>query len=169
MEIALQEAGEALSAGEFPVGCIAVHDNEVVARGRRINSRLQARNELDHAEINCLRQLSEFQPGIDLARVTFYSTFEPCLMCYGALLINQVKSVVYSYEDAMGGGTGLNLSHLPPFYRGQETEIVPFILREKSLALFQEFFSSPDSSYLEDTYLAKYTLGMLNYEETIRS
>lgn len=162
MEIALQEAGDALSAGEFPVGCVAVYNDEVVARGRRINSRLQGRNELDHAELCCLRQLSESRQGIDLARVTFYSTFEPCLMCYGALLINQVDSVVYSYEDAMGGGTSLNLSHLPIFYRSQETEIVPFILREKSLALFKEFFSSSDSSYLKDTYLARYTLGLLD-------
>ncbi|MFO7760969.1 MAG: nucleoside deaminase [Thermodesulfobacteriota bacterium] len=185
MEIALQEAREALDAREFPVGCIAVHDDKVVARGRRINSRngtgstftgkscyggpcsgpqKQARtaNELDHAEINCLRQLNEFPYQVDYAQVTFYSTLEPCLMCYGALLINGIGVIVYSYEDVMGGGTMLDRSYLTPFYRNRQVEIIPFILREKSLTLFKEFFSSPGCSYLNGTYLARYTLGMMN-------
>lgn len=157
MEIALEEARRALHEGEFPVGCIVVHGGEVVARGRRVNSRFRTRNELDHAEINGLRQLDEIHHEIDPAQVTFYSTLEPCLMCYGALLINQIGAVVYGYEDAMGGGTKLDRTSLAPFYREQDIEIVPFILRGKSLALFKEFFSSPECSYLHDTYLARYT------------
>jgi tRNA(Arg) A34 adenosine deaminase TadA len=30
---------------------------------------------------------------------------EPCLMCYGALLISGIEKIVYAYEDAMGGAT----------------------------------------------------------------
>ena len=39
MKEALMEAGKALIAGEFPVGCVMVHDGKIVSRGRRTNSR----------------------------------------------------------------------------------------------------------------------------------
>ncbi len=157
MEIALKEARTALNQGEFPVGCIIVYNDRVIARGRRVNSRFQTRNELDHAEINGLRQLDALHHEIDLSKITFYSTLEPCLMCFGALLINQVGTVVYSYEDAMGGGSNLDRARLAPLYRNLDIEIIPFVLREKSLALFKKFFNLPDCSYLNDTYLAQYT------------
>ena len=35
MKKALEEARAALAAGEFPVGCIMVHDTKIVARGAR--------------------------------------------------------------------------------------------------------------------------------------
>ncbi|MBW2644464.1 MAG: nucleoside deaminase, partial [Deltaproteobacteria bacterium] len=35
MEKALVQAREALSAGEFPVGCVIVHGNRILATGSR--------------------------------------------------------------------------------------------------------------------------------------
>ncbi|MCK7503860.1 MAG: hypothetical protein MZV70_06965 [Desulfobacterales bacterium] len=32
---------------------------------------------------------------------------EPCLMCFSALMLHGIGAIVYAYEDAMGGGTGL--------------------------------------------------------------
>lgn len=161
MEEALAEAAEALAQGEFPVGCVLVHDQRVIARGRRRQSGghpKQPVNEVDHAEILALRELLDKHPAIPPSQVTVYATLEPCLMCYATLLISGVRSIVYAYEDAMGGGTALHLGQLRPLYQAMEVTITPHILREKSLQLFKHFFAASGNAYLSGTLLAEYTL-----------
>lgn len=157
MEAALQQAREALAAGDFPVGCVLEYDGDIVAFGRRSNS-FGRPNEIDHAEILALRTLLAGSRKIDIDRVTVYSTMEPCLMCYATMLVNGVRRFVFSYEDAMGGGTNLPLQMLSPLYRGMNVLVVGEVLRDKSLALFKDFFSSPDCQYLKSSLLASYTL-----------
>jgi tRNA(adenine34) deaminase len=158
MRLALAEAQGALAAGDFPVGCVLVRDGEVLARGRRRNSRGPASNELDHAEMNGLRALASRQPVVDPAGLTAYCTMEPCLMCYAALLLNGVRKIVFAYEDAMGGGTSLPLAHITPLYRQMEVSITRDVLREESLALFRQFFTNPANGYWQGSHLAEYTL-----------
>lgn len=157
MGLALVQAKAALQAGEFPVGCVIVADGKVVASGARINSSVKF-SELDHAEIVALRQLQQERPEIDRNTVTVYSTMEPCLMCYATLIVNNVKRVVYAYEDVMGGGTNLPLEKLSPLYASLDMEIVKDVLRQESLYLFQQFFQLSGNDYLSDTLLAHYTL-----------
>ncbi|MGB3212708.1 MAG: nucleoside deaminase [Desulforhopalus sp.] len=157
MEMALQQAREALAVGDFPVGCVIEYQNEIIATGRRCNS-FGAVNEIDHAEIVALRALLESEPHIIREEVTVYSTMEPCLMCFSTLLVNGVRKIAYSYEDAMGGGTNLPLKLLSPLYRNLEIKITGGIMREEGLHLFKEFFSNPDNDYLKDSLLAAYTL-----------
>lgn len=160
MEEALKEAAQALAAGDFPVGCVLVHNHQVVARGRRLRSGAapeQPVNEVDHAEVLALRHLLDQRPEVPLAEVTVYSTMEPCLMCYATLLVSGIRAFVFAYEDAMGGGTSLRLDQLPPFYQAMTVEIVPHILRTESLRLFKQFFTASANPYLTDTLLADYT------------
>lgn len=157
MEMALCQAREALAIGDFPVGCVIEYDGDIVASGRRSNSFGQT-NEIDHAEILALRALVAGSRKIAADRVTVYSTMEPCLMCFATMLVNGVRRFVYSYEDAMGGGTNLPLQTLSPLYRDMNVLVVGGVLRADSLALFQNFFSSPDCVYLQSTLLATYTL-----------
>jgi len=107
MGLALVEARAALLAGEFPVGCVIVGDDKVLAAGRRSHSQGPQSNELDHAEIIALREVAARRPGADLSAVTVYSTMEPCLMCFATLLLNGARNLVYAFEDVMGGGTNL--------------------------------------------------------------
>lgn len=157
MQLALHQAREALDGGEFPVGCVIEHQGEVVATGRRVNS-IGKVNEMDHAEMVALRALLDSEYQLNLAKVTVYSTMEPCLMCFTTLLVNGVRNFVFGYEDAMGGGTKLPLNMLPPLYSDLKVNVVGGVLRKQSLQLFQEFFSAPDNEYLKNSLLESYTL-----------
>ena len=161
MKEALREAGEALLAGEFPVGCVMVHGEEIVSRGRRINSIPPDDNELDHAEITALRKLFQQHPQIEPSKIVAYSTMEPCLMCYVTLLLNGIRTFVYAYEDVMGGGTSLALKELAPLYREMSVSITPHVLRRESLQLFRTFFANQENTYWQDSPLARYTLDQL--------
>jgi tRNA(adenine34) deaminase len=162
MRLALAEAQQALAANDFPVGCILVRGGAIIGRGRRVNSRSSSANELDHAEMKALRGLADRQPLPDRTGITAYCTMEPCLMCFAALLLNGIRTIVYAYEDVMGGGTGLDLTRITPLYRELEVAVIPAVLRQESLALFHDFFSSPDNGYWQGSYLARYTLDQLN-------
>jgi tRNA(adenine34) deaminase len=157
MEIALEQARKALSIGDFPVGCVMVYQDEIIATGRRCNSFGKV-NEMDHAEMVALRSLLDSDREVDIGQVTVYSTMEPCLMCFSTMLVNGIRKIAYSYEDAMGGGTNLPLKKLSPLYCDLEVEISRGILREKGLGLFKEFFANPDNDYLKNSLLASYTL-----------
>ncbi|MDZ7641285.1 MAG: nucleoside deaminase [Desulfurivibrio sp.] len=187
MDLALEQATAALAAGEFPVGALIVGAGQAVASGRRQHSRGCAitksqppatdahrlapataaedqpaipANELEHAEMVALRELLTRQPAIERAGLTIYTTLEPCLMCYAALLLNGVHRIVYAYEDTMGGGTKLPLDQLAPLYRelAARVTVIPHVRRARSLALFKEFFTEPANTYWQNSPLAEYTL-----------
>jgi tRNA(adenine34) deaminase len=157
MGFALDQARQALERGEFPVGCVFAWQGRVIASGARCNSTGRA-NELDHAEIVALRRFLAGGQQIDPAEVRVYSTMEPCLMCFATLLVNGFRQFVYSYEDAMGGGTNLPLARLAPLYRDLAVSVTGGVRRGESLALFQSFFGQPGNLYLQGSLLAEYTL-----------
>lgn len=158
MRRALSLAETALSAGEFPVGCVFVFGDRVVTQGSRIGSAGSGINEIDHAEIIALRNFYRLPPGLDPKKVSVYCTMEPCLMCFAALVIAGIGRIVYAYEDAMGGGTNCRLQDLSSFYGDRRPVVVSHVLRDESLKLFQAFFRNPKLSYLKGSHLAEYTL-----------
>ena len=161
MEIALSQAKEALLAGEFPVGCVVVCDGNIIATGmRKGTTGTDNPNETDHAEMVALKRLSESEGTFDAKRITVFSTLEPCLMCFGAILLTGAEKIVYAYEDVMGGGTSCDLTKLPPLYRNCNISIVSGVMRQKSIKLFKEYFADFTNNYLKGTLLAEYTLGI---------
>ena len=158
MHLALKEAKKALSMGEFPVGCVMVLGDQVLASGSRESSFGHNTNELDHAEIVTLRKLASLKDFHDYGRVRVYCTMEPCLMCYAALILSGIRRIVWAYEDIMGGGTNCNLSVLPPLYAKSRVSVVPYVRRRESLEIFKSFFSNPHHQYWKESLLAEYTL-----------
>ena len=158
MEKALTEARKYLNKGLFPVGCVLVYKNKVIATSSLKGLDYNSLTDLHHAEIVALYRLYSLKREIDRSKVILFSTMEPCLMCFSAIINSGIRNVVYAYEDVMGGGTNLNLKHLNPLYRDKKITIVPSVLRDKSIDLFKTFFSNSEEDYLQGSMLAKYTL-----------
>ena len=158
MQAALAEAGKALAAGEFPVGCVLVCGGRIIATGSRTGTAAGGRNEVDHAEMVALRRMSARFPAGPPAPLTVFCTMEPCLMCLGALVLNNVTEIVYAYEDVMGGATRCRLSGAGPLYQNTGLSVTAGFMRTESLTLFKAFFEKPQNAYWRDSLLARYTL-----------
>ncbi|KAG5564994.1 hypothetical protein RHGRI_001012 [Rhododendron griersonianum] len=117
MELAVQQAKDALDSLEVPVGFVIVEDGEVIASGR--NRTTETRNATRHAEIEAIDILLEqwHQNGLSAVEVAenfskcvLYVTCEPCIMCAAALSILGVKEVYYGCANDKFGGCGSILS-----------------------------------------------------------
>ena len=158
MKKALQQAEDALARGEFPVGCVLVHREQILVTGARKGTTGNGKNELDHAEMVALRRLIDIDRPVNHGDVTLFCTMEPCLMCYAALILAGIGKIVYAYEDVMGGGISCELTRLKPLYSNSPITVVPDVLRSESLKLFQAYFSNPVNNYWKNSLLAEYTL-----------
>lgn len=159
MGLALKEARHAMERGEFPVGCIITDGSRVLATGRRMKSSSASRDEISHAEMTALQHLYQAAaPGKKWPPLFLYATLEPCLMCFGATLLSPVETIIYAYEDVMGGGTGCDRSRLPLLYRDKPLTLIPGVRREESAGLFKAYFMNPSNDYWKESLLATYTL-----------
>lgn len=160
MKEALSLAKTALEEGEFPVGCIIVYKDKIIATGKREGTAKSVSNEVDHAEIMALRNLAEKKSinEADKQDSTIYCTMEPCLMCFGAILLSGIGKIVYAYEDVMGGGTSCDTNNLAPLYKNRRISIYSGILRQESLDIFKKYFNNPSNIYWKGSLLASYTL-----------
>jgi tRNA(adenine34) deaminase len=104
MHQALQLAEEAASAGEVPVGAVAVHDGQQVGRGR--NRRETANDPFAHAEMEALAAAVRGLGRWRLTGVTLYVTLEPCSMCVGAMLLARIDRVVWGASSPKAGALG---------------------------------------------------------------
>jgi tRNA(adenine34) deaminase len=112
---AIRLALDAERRGNLPVGAVITLGGNVIAEaGSSILTPVYHPGR--HAETEALRQVpAGLWPRS--REMTCYSTLEPCVMCFGALLLHGVGRVVFGAEDGEGGATVV-LSHLPRYYAG---------------------------------------------------
>lgn len=117
MELAIEQAKDALNSLEVPVGCVIVEDGKVIASGR--NRTTETRNATRHAEMEAIDVLLEQwqKSGLSVSEVaenfstcSLYVTCEPCIMCAAALSILGIKEVYYGCANDKFGGCGSILS-----------------------------------------------------------
>lgn len=112
LERAVALALEAERRGNLPVGAVVTLDEKVIAEAGAATF-APARHPGRHAEVRALAAIPErLIPR--LGEMTCYTTLEPCIMCFGALLLHAVGRVVYGADDPRGGAVAL-LAHLPPY------------------------------------------------------
>ncbi len=167
MDQALEQARIAYGQGQFPVGCVIVQDGQVIASGARSGTSGKGSffSEIDHAEIRALKSLESSDIRFIPERAVLFCTMEPCLMCFAAIILAGIRTVVFAYEDVMGGGTGMDRQLLRPLYRDAQIKVIPHVLRKKSLDLFYNFFNKDANLYWKDSLLESYTLDQWHRSE----
>ncbi|HKA17925.1 MAG TPA: deaminase [Blastocatellia bacterium] len=112
---AIQIAFDAESRGNLPVGAVITLDNNIIAEGAS-SILTPVYHPGRHAEMEALRHVP-IELWLRAREMSCYSTLEPCVMCFGALLLHGIGRIVFGAEDRQGGASSL-LSHLPEYYGG---------------------------------------------------
>lgn len=92
MRIALKEAERSRDEGNSAVGSIIVRDGEVIACGRNLVT--TEHDVTAHAETVALRVAGAALETARFDGCTLYTTFEPCPMCCGAILLAGISTLV---------------------------------------------------------------------------
>jgi len=138
MEAALDEARQAASIGEVPVGAAVLREGTVVVRAH--NETVRRRDPTAHAELLAVQQALSRLRADRLGDCTLYVTLEPCAQCAGAIVLAKVGRVVFGAYDpkaGMAGSVGDLLRHASLNHR---VEVIGGIEEEECGRLLQDFF-----------------------------
>ena len=97
MKRALNEALEAFTKKEVPVGCVVIAGNRVIARAHNLTETLN--DVTAHAEMQAITAAANLLGGKYLNDCTLYVTLEPCVMCAGALGLARIGRLFYCAID----------------------------------------------------------------------
>lgn len=94
----------------YGVGAVLVNDAQELLCSARNQVFASHYHSAAHAEMLLLDQLETEHPQQDRSRLTLYVSLQPCLMCYGRILLAGITRVRYLANDKPGGFGG---KHLP--------------------------------------------------------
>jgi len=139
MDQALAQARAAAADGEVPVGCVVVHDGEVVTRAR--NRTLADHDPTAHAEMLALRAAAVALGTERLTDCDVYVTLEPCTMCAAALSFARIRRLYYGAADPKGGAVenGVRFFASPTCHH--RPEVYGGIAAQEAAELLRDFFA----------------------------
>ena len=138
MRLALEQAEQAASLDEVPIGAVAVFDGELIGAGYN-------RKECDldptaHAEMIALRQAARSLQNWRLVGVTLYCTVEPCPMCAGAMIQARLQRLVYGTPDLLFGAAGTIVDVLGEPRFNHRVLVESGLMADEAAQLLQDFF-----------------------------
>ena len=134
MRIALQEAEDAYTEGEIPVGAVIVLDDRIISKGHNLTETLH--DVTAHAEMMAITSAANALGAKYLQNCTLYVTLEPCLMCAGAIAHAQVKTLVFGASDPKRGYSTYTGGKFP-----SKAEVRKGLLADECSALLKKFFA----------------------------
>lgn len=135
MKEALKEAKRALEKDEVPVGAVVVSSGRIIARAHNLTETLN--DVTAHAEMQAITAAENFMTGKYLNECTLYVSFEPCVMCAGALNWAQLGTLVFGASDEKRGYRNLNESILHT-----KTKVKTGVLEAECREILQDFFKT---------------------------
>jgi tRNA(adenine34) deaminase len=138
MQIAMEEAEQALRENEVPIGAAIVYDGRVIARAH--NQREQLRDPTAHAEMIAITQASAVRQSWRLEGCTLYVTLEPCPMCAGAIVQARLPILVYGATDPKAGAVHTLYRMLDDSRLNHRAEVVAGVMAEPCARILSQFF-----------------------------
>ena len=139
MRRALDEAAQAASAGDVPVGAVVLGpDGTLLATGH--NEREATGDPTAHAEVVALRRAAAVLGEWRLTGCTLVVTLEPCTMCAGALVQSRIARVVYGARDEKAGAAGSLWDVVRDRRLNHRPEVVHGVLEEACADRLTAFF-----------------------------
>lgn len=138
MRYAIREAENALRIGEVPVGCVIIHEGEIV--GKAHNQREILRDPTAHAEMLAITQAAAHFKSWRLENTKLYVTLEPCPMCAGAIILARIEAVYFGAYDPKAGACGSLMNLLEDGRFNHQPAVYPGLLADECGAMLSAFF-----------------------------
>jgi len=113
-QIAFSKAWEAFCSNTIPIGAAIINENnELVSVGQNMifvekaNAPAIYGSNLAHAEINAIVQLKRKEHP-NIRSYTLYTTTEPCILCFGAIVMGNIRHCKFAARDRYAGATKYN-------------------------------------------------------------
>ncbi len=136
MQEAIVEARKGLAEGGIPIGSVLVRDGTIISRGH--NRRIQERNPMKHAEIDCLINAGRIG---HYRNTVLYSTLIPCYLCAGAVVQFNIPKVIVGEARTFPGAE--------QFMREHGVEVINLDLDE-CVTMMKEFIGAHPQLWNED-------------------
>ena len=125
MMAAFLEAEKAAKRGDYGIGAVVVHEQEVISKaGNEIMTRSGA--QYAHAEFLALEKIRDtpiYRPN-RAGGLTVYTTLGPCPQCWGLMMVNGIGRIVYGAADPIS--TQDYATSVPEIFRNPKRQIVEF-------------------------------------------
>jgi tRNA(adenine34) deaminase len=138
MGYAIREAERAMEHGEVPVGCVIVHQGELIAKAH--NQREMLQDPTAHAEVLAITAAAAHLGSWRLEDTRLYVTLEPCAMCAGAIILARIPEVYFGAPDPKAGCCGTLMDLLSDGRFNHQPAVTPGICAEQCGALLTGFF-----------------------------
>jgi len=139
MRLALEQAAQAQSLGEVPVGAVVL-DGAGRVIGAGFNRTISGHDPTGHAEIVALRQAAQALGNYRLPEASLFVTLEPCAMCVGAILHARLARVVYGAADPKTGACHSVLNVPAIAQLNHQTQVEGGLLAQECGELLRGFF-----------------------------
>lgn len=139
MRLAIDQAHNAWTVGEVPVGAVLVRDGQVLATG--YNQPIGAHDPTAHAEIRAMRAAAQMLGNYRLVDCDLYVTLEPCAMCAGAIMHARIRRLVYGARDPKTGACGSVVDLLGVERLNHHTAVTAGVMGEDTGRLLSDFFA----------------------------
>ena len=136
MKEAIAEARKGLFEGGIPIGSVLVRNGTVIGRGH--NRRVQEKNPMKHAEIDCL--INAGRVG-NYRETVLYSTLMPCYLCAGAVVQFNIPKVIVGESRTFAGAE--------QFMQDHGVEVINFNLAE-CVDMIEQFIREQPELWNED-------------------
>jgi len=128
MREAIRISQESMEKGGGPFGAVIVKDGQIIARSG--NTVALENDPTAHAEVNAIRQATEYMDDFDLSGCELYSSCEPCPMCLGAIYWARIDRLWFAATREDAAEAGFDDSFI---YRDIKKSI-----KERTIPTFQE-------------------------------
>ena len=142
MLLAIEQAKNAFSNDEVPVGAVIIDSTTGVVLASSANKMDKSNDPTAHAEINVIREACRIKKSNRLIDCDLYVTLEPCPMCAQAISFTRIRRLYFGAYDPKGGG----VEHGPKIYNSSlcnhKPQIYGGICESVCSNLLKDYFKS---------------------------